>query len=71
MSTEERKSKILKDEEISVLRQCNLLGLCRSSLYYTPATESEENLRIMNMLDRQYAKAPFYGGKAVAQLAAR
>lgn len=42
-------------------RQCALLGLPRSSLYYAPAGESEENLRLMRLLDEQYTRAPFYG----------
>ena len=37
--------------EISVRRQCELLGVNRSGLYYEPAGESEENLRLMRLLD--------------------
>ena len=45
----------------SIRRQCELMSLNRSSLYYQPAGESEENLRLMHLLDRQYTKTPFYG----------
>jgi len=45
----------------SIRRQCELISLNRSSLYYQPAGESEENLRLMHLLDRQYTKTPFYG----------
>lgn len=38
-----------------------LLGLCRTSLYYTESEETAENLEIMRPLDRQYAITPFYG----------
>jgi putative transposase len=38
-----------------------LLGLSRSSYYYEGRGESEENLRLMNLLDEQYTKTPFYG----------
>ena len=48
-------------EKMSIRQQCTLLGLCRSSLYYTPATENEENLKIMELLDKQYDATPFYG----------
>ena len=61
MSVKERKAMVSKEEELSVRQQCDLLGLCRTSLYYTPSVESAENLEIMRLLDRQYAIAPFYG----------
>jgi putative transposase len=47
--------------EISVRRQCELLGLNRSSLYYEPARESEYNLMLMRQIDEQYTRTPFYG----------
>lgn len=47
--------------QISVRRQCQLIGLNRSTLYYRPGTESELNLRLMRLLDQQYTKTPFYG----------
>jgi len=40
-----------------------LLGLPRSSYYYEPATEGEENLRLMRLIDEQYLKCPFYGSR--------
>jgi putative transposase len=47
--------------QISVQRQCELLGLARASYYYEPVGESAENLRLMNLLDEQYLRTPFYG----------
>lgn len=44
-------------------RQCELLGLNRSSLYYTPAAESAENLRLMRLLDEEYTRHPFFGSR--------
>jgi putative transposase len=46
-----------------VRRQCELLGLNRSSLYYEPAAESAENLRLMRLLDEEYTAHPFYGSR--------
>jgi putative transposase len=46
---------------LSLVRQCQLLGLSRSSLYYQPQGESEENLHLMRLLDEQYTRTPFYG----------
>jgi putative transposase len=46
-----------------VRRQCELLGLNRSSLYYEPAGETPQNLRLMRLLDEQYTAHPFYGSR--------
>jgi putative transposase len=46
-----------------VRRQCELLGLNRSGLYYEPASESLANLRVMRLIDEQYLRAPFYGSR--------
>ena len=48
---------------MSVRRQCELLGLSRSSLYYEPARETGENLRLMRRIDEQYTACPFYGSR--------
>jgi len=47
--------------QISIRRQCELVGLNRSTFYYTPAQESELNLHLMRLIDEQYTKTPFYG----------
>jgi putative transposase len=44
-----------------VVRQCQLLGLARSSHYYQPCGESERNLHLLRLLDEQYTRTPFYG----------
>ncbi len=47
-----------------MVRQCQLLGLSRSSFYYRPvhaAGESAENLALMRLIDEQYTRRPFYG----------
>ncbi len=46
---------------ISLVRQCELLSLHRSGVYYTPSSESDENLAVMRFLDEQYMDTPFYG----------
>ena len=47
----------------SIARQCELIGLNRSSFYLRPAVESEENLRLMRLIDEQFLKTPFYGSR--------
>jgi putative transposase len=44
-----------------VRQQCELLGVNRSSLYYQPQGETEENLGLMRLLDEQYTRTPYYG----------
>lgn len=56
---------IMRDSDMSIVRQCELFGIHRSGLYYTPSPESTENLRIMRLLDEQYLKTPFYGYRKV------
>ena len=53
--------------ELSVRRQCELLGLSRSSLYYQPAVETAENLRLMRLLDEEYTAHPFYGSRRLTK----
>ena len=48
---------------MSVRRQCELLGLSRSSLYYEPTGEPAENLRLMRLIDEQYTAHPYYGSR--------
>lgn len=47
--------------QLSLRRQCDLLGISRASWYYQPRGESAENLEIMRRLDEQYTRTPFYG----------
>jgi putative transposase len=49
--------------EMSVRRQCELLGLNRSNLYYRPTGETPENLRLMRLIDERYTACPFYGSR--------
>ena len=49
--------------QLSIRRQCELLGLSRSSLYYEAATETEANLCLMRLIDEQYLATPFFGSR--------
>jgi putative transposase len=48
---------------LSITKQCELLGLCRSSYYYSAIPESQENLCVMDLIDRIYTATPFYGSR--------
>ena len=47
--------------QISIVRQCELLGLPRATYYYHVQGESTENLQLMRLLDEQYTQTPYYG----------
>ncbi len=51
---------------LSVTRQCRLLGISRSGLYYRPVGVSDEDISLMKMIDRQYMATPFYGARKIA-----
>jgi putative transposase len=51
---------------LSVARQCKLLDISRSGLYYQPARVSDEDLRLMKLIDCQYMVTPFYGTRKMA-----
>jgi putative transposase len=53
--------------QLSVRRQCALLGLNRSTLYYEPAGETAENLRLMRQIDAEYTAHPFYGSRKMTR----
>lgn len=53
--------------ELSLRRQCTLLGLARSMLYYEPKGPDPEDLALMRLLDEQYLKTPFYGSRRMRQ----
>ena len=51
---------------LSLSRQCRLLSLGRSSLYYEPKGESAETLALMRRIDELFLKYPFYGARRMA-----
>src|SRR5208283_1076907 len=53
--------------QLSVRRQCELLGLNRSSWHYRPLGESAANLALMRRIDEQYLKEPCYGARRMGE----
>lgn len=49
------------DSQLSIRRQCELLGISRSTYYHEPAGESPENLELMRVIDEQHLQYPFFG----------
>ena len=55
-----------RQPSLSVARQCRLLDISRSGLYYQPVGISEEDFTLMKLIDRQYLATPFYGARKIA-----
>jgi len=68
MSADRRQMCIEKARpQLSLRRQCRLLSLSRSSLYYTPVGESAENLMLMRLIDEQFLETPWYGARQMSR----
>jgi putative transposase len=51
--------------DLSVRRQCALLGLARSGVYRKPPAPDREELALMRWIDEQYLATPFYGSRRI------
>lgn len=68
MSRDRRKALISSAvSRLSVVRQCELVGLSRSSHYYTARGERELTLELMGRIDRQYLETPWYGSRQMVR----
>ena len=56
-----------RDGALSISRQCALLGVNRSSVYYRPRGERAENLALMRRMDALSLEYPFYGSRQMAR----
>lgn len=52
---------------LSLSRQCRLVSISHTSLYYTPKSESNEALALMRRIDELYLKHPFYGSRQMVR----
>jgi len=52
---------------LSIVRQCELVSISRSSFYRQPAGESPENLALMRLIDEAFLECPFYGARQMAR----
>ena len=60
-----KKALIDKNSKLSIARQCKLLGISRSTVYYKPTPPSEDEIRIKNAIDRIYTAHPCYGTRRI------
>ena len=53
------------NKKLSINRQCELLGLPKSSYYRMPAPETDENHKLMRLIDEEYTRHPFLGSRGM------
>jgi putative transposase len=58
---------IERGSKLPVTRQAQILGLSRSSVYYTARALPERDLRLMRRLDELHLKWPFYGSRKLTK----
>jgi len=58
-------------KRLSIRRQCDLIGLPRSSYYRQGKTEKEENLELMRLIDEEYTRHPFFGTRKMRDFLVR
>jgi putative transposase len=67
MSPNERREMIRKkNTELSLTRQCKLLKISRSSIYYTPVGLDQATLDMLHEMNRIFTKYPFFGSCQIA-----
>lgn len=57
----QRQALIEESKEISLVKQCGLLGISRSGIYYDHRKPTQKALLLMRAIDEQYLQTPFYG----------
>ena len=68
MSRERRKAMVEPDQPgLSITKQCNLLQISRSSWYYAASGESELNITLMRLIDKQFLETPYFGARQIAR----
>lgn len=64
---EKRRMLEADNERLSISRQCELLGLSKSSYYRMPTPETEENHKLMRLIDEEYTRHPFLGSRGMRE----
>lgn len=58
---------VRENKALSLVKQCDLLSINRSNLYYVPKGESALNLKLMRLIDEQFLQTPFYGSRQMSR----
>ena len=52
--------------DLTISQQCQMLSISRSGYYYMPCPVDEATLELMNIIDKQYTKTPYYGTRKMS-----
>ncbi len=58
---------VVDHPRLSIVRQCGLLGIGRSTYYYRPKGESAESLALMRLMDTKYLQSPCFGARQMTR----
>ncbi len=68
MSVDRRRAMVEPSHHrLSIAAQCRLLRISRSSYYYAPVPETDENLALMTVIDETFMECPWYGSRQMAR----
>ena len=56
---------INRESGLSIVRQCQLVGFSRTSMYYEPKPISSMDLELMRLIDEIHLKYPFFGSRRI------
>ena len=54
-----------RENELPMTKQCKILDISRSSLYYKPVPVSIRDMELMRLIDELHLKCPFYGSRKI------
>src|SRR5437867_527350 len=63
----DRQEMIIAGTRPSMRRQCEMLAVSRSSVYYEPIAPDEDELALMRRIDELHLECPFYGSRKIAR----
>ena len=67
MSVAKRRQMIEREHSLSIMAQCRLVSISRSSFYYAPVPEAAETLALMTVIDASFLDHPWYGSRQMAR----
>ena len=68
MSAPDRRAKLDRDHgELSIRRQCEMLGVARSGVYRKPRPVNDNDLEAMRRIDALFTARPFFGARRIAR----
>ena len=73
VSCNTRKELVESEHKLSLNKQLHILGISKTAHYYTPVEKfsSDEDIKLLNMIDKIHTKFPYYGTRRVSKLLQR